>query len=44
MPGWTYATEKLIECIAELVVGTDPIEDVAAWRRIMPQGPGARTP
>ena len=30
----TRATEKLIEGMAELVVGTDPMENVATWRKI----------
>lgn len=28
------ATEQLIEGLAELVVGTDPVDNVATWRRI----------
>lgn len=33
-PTSTRATEQLIEGMAELVVGTDPLENVATWRRI----------
>jgi L-alanine-DL-glutamate epimerase-like enolase superfamily enzyme len=33
-PESTRATEKLIEGMAEMVVGTDPMENVATWRRI----------
>lgn len=33
-PEATRATEILVEGMAELVVGTDPVENVATWRKI----------
>jgi L-alanine-DL-glutamate epimerase-like enolase superfamily enzyme len=33
-PESTHATEKLLEAIADQVIGTDPMENVATWRRI----------
>jgi L-alanine-DL-glutamate epimerase-like enolase superfamily enzyme len=30
----TRATQVLVEAIAELVIGSDPVENVATWRRI----------
>lgn len=33
-PESTRATEKLLEGMAELVVGTDPMENIATWRKI----------
>ncbi len=33
-PESTRATERLVEGMAELVVGTDPMENVATWRKI----------
>lgn len=33
-PESTRATEKLVDGMAELVVGTDPMENVATWRKI----------
>ncbi len=33
-PEATRATEKLLEGMADLVVGTDPMENVATWRKI----------
>lgn len=33
-PESTRATEKLVEGLAELVVGSDPMENVATWRRV----------
>jgi L-alanine-DL-glutamate epimerase-like enolase superfamily enzyme len=36
-PGSTRATERLIEEMADLVVGRDPIENVDIWRKIKAQ-------
>ena len=36
-PGSTRATERLIEEMAELVVGRDPMENVDIWRKIKAQ-------
>lgn len=33
-PESTRATEKLVEGMAELVLGTDPMENVATWRKV----------
>lgn len=33
-PESTRATEKLLEGMAELVVGSDPMENIATWRKI----------
>lgn len=33
-PAATRATEVLVEAMAELVIGSDPLENVATWRRI----------
>lgn len=33
-PGSTRATEKLVEGMADLVVGSDPMENIATWRKI----------
>jgi L-alanine-DL-glutamate epimerase-like enolase superfamily enzyme len=33
-PESTRATEKLVEGMADLVIGTDPMENVATWRNI----------